>query len=100
MSFATIFIPASGIAASYTKPQEFHNAIGIYLIIWFMVTFFLLCVYFYFYFYFYFISNLINFFFSSSIAALRKSVAFISLFVYFFVTFILLAAANFIGSTP
>jgi uncharacterized protein len=42
MSFATIFIPNSGIAASYKDPGEFDSAVGIYLITWFMVTFFLL----------------------------------------------------------
>jgi len=75
MSFATILIPASGIADAYKKPEEFHSAVGIYLITWFIVTFLLF------------------------IAALRKSVAFIALFGFLFLTFILLAAANFTGKT-
>ncbi|KAJ4477451.1 FUN34 transmembrane protein [Lentinula aciculospora] len=45
MSYATIFIPASGIMAAYSDPQELNNAIGIFLIAWFMITvFFLLAV--------------------------------------------------------
>jgi uncharacterized protein len=50
MSFATILIPGSGIVASYVDESgvlnatEFHNALGIYLITWFIVTFLLLCV--------------------------------------------------------
>ncbi|KAF8873483.1 GPR1/FUN34/yaaH family-domain-containing protein [Infundibulicybe gibba] len=38
MSYATIFIPSSGIISAYSDPQELSNAIGIYLITWFMVT--------------------------------------------------------------
>ncbi|KAF8998853.1 Gpr1 family protein [Cyathus striatus] len=38
MSYATIFIPASGVQAAYTDQTEFNNAIGIYLIIWCIVT--------------------------------------------------------------
>jgi len=44
MSFATILIPGSGVVASYPSLEEFANALGIYLIVWFMVTFFLLYV--------------------------------------------------------
>ncbi|KIK66691.1 hypothetical protein GYMLUDRAFT_55397 [Collybiopsis luxurians FD-317 M1] len=42
MSYATIFIPASGIQAAYSDPDEFANAVGIFLIAWFMITFFFL----------------------------------------------------------
>jgi len=38
MSYATIFIPGSGVISAYSDPQELNNAIGIYLITWFMVT--------------------------------------------------------------
>lgn len=38
MSYATIFIPSSGIQAAYPDQAEFHNALGLYLITWFMVT--------------------------------------------------------------
>ena len=45
MSFATILIPGSGITAAYTgKPDQLRDAIGIYLITWFIVTFIFLCV--------------------------------------------------------
>jgi uncharacterized protein len=42
MSYATILIPGSGILDAYKSPDELANALGIYLITWFMVTFFLL----------------------------------------------------------
>jgi succinate-acetate transporter protein len=45
MSFATILIPGSGVAAAYTNTNEFHNALGIYLMTWFIVTFLLLFVF-------------------------------------------------------
>lgn len=38
MSYATIFIPSSGIIAAYASQQEFANAFGMYLIVWFMLT--------------------------------------------------------------
>jgi succinate-acetate transporter protein len=44
MSYATILIPSSGILAAYVNPQELENAIGIYLITWFMVTVMLMFV--------------------------------------------------------
>ena len=43
MSFATIFIPGSGIGDAYAnKPTELNSALGIYLITWFVITFLLL----------------------------------------------------------
>jgi succinate-acetate transporter protein len=45
MSYATILIPGSGIIDSYaTTPEELPNALGIYLIAWFMFTFMMLYV--------------------------------------------------------
>jgi succinate-acetate transporter protein len=75
MSYATILIPSSGIVASYAAapPQELHDALGIYLITWFMFTFLML------------------------IGALRKNIAFILLFAFLAATFALLAAAEFSG---
>jgi len=77
MSYATILLPGSGIVAAYANspPQELGNAIGIYLITWFMFTFIML------------------------IAALRKNIAFISLFACLSTTFALLAAGAFMAST-
>jgi hypothetical protein len=45
MSYATIFIPGSGIITAYgDNVDELHQALGIYLITWFMFTFLLMCV--------------------------------------------------------
>jgi len=38
MSYATIFIPSSGILDAYATDAELHNALGLYLMVWFMVT--------------------------------------------------------------
>ncbi|KNZ76396.1 Ammonia transport outward protein 2 [Termitomyces sp. J132] len=39
MSYATIFIPGSGIMLAYqNNTSEFNNALGIYLIVWFILT--------------------------------------------------------------
>ena len=46
MSYATIFIPGSGILAAYgNNTQELSNALGLYLIVWFMFTVMLMYVY-------------------------------------------------------
>lgn len=43
MSYATILIPSSGIIAAYTDAaDELASALGIYLIVWFILTFLLL----------------------------------------------------------
>lgn len=73
-SYATLFIPSSGILAAYTDPNELASALGIYLITWFIVTFLLL------------------------IASLRHNVGLIALFFFLMITFILLGAAEFTGS--
>lgn len=39
MSYATILIPGSGVVSAYTSTDEFDQAIGIYLITWFILTF-------------------------------------------------------------
>jgi uncharacterized protein len=40
LSFATLFIPSSGIAEAYTAtPGMEEDAIGIYLLSWMIVTF-------------------------------------------------------------
>jgi succinate-acetate transporter protein len=75
MSFAAILLPSTGIVAAYEgDPQEFHDALGVYLITWFIVTFILF------------------------IASLRKNAAFVTLFLFLWITFVLLAAANFVNS--
>lgn len=74
MSYATILLPSSNIIASYTTAAELDNALGIYLITWFMFTFMMF------------------------IAALRKNVGFIALLGFLWVTFLLLAVSKFTGS--
>lgn len=45
MSYATIFIPGSGISAAYADAaNDEATALGIYLFMWFIVTFLHLCV--------------------------------------------------------
>ncbi|ESK87715.1 fun34 transmembrane protein [Moniliophthora roreri MCA 2997] len=74
MSYATINIPASGIMASFDSDQEFHNALGIYLITWFMITFFFL------------------------LAVLRRHIAFTVLLTFLDVALLLLSIAEWTGS--
>jgi hypothetical protein len=78
MSYATILLPSTGVIDAYAKspPDEFTNAIGIYLIAWFMFTFFML------------------------IGALRKNIAFIALFACLAATFAALAAGAFMPQHP
>ena len=46
MSYAAIFIPGSGILAAYgNNTQELSNAVGVYLVVWFMFTVMLMYVY-------------------------------------------------------
>jgi hypothetical protein len=73
LSYATILLPGSGIIDSYKTPDELASALGIFLMSWFIVT---------------------SLFF---IAALRKSIAFIALFGFLAITFLLLGAAEFSG---
>jgi succinate-acetate transporter protein len=93
MSFATIYIPGTGIIAAYTNPAELESAVGIYLITWFMVTFFFL--YASPHFSFYLFSSL---FFFSSLGTLRKNIALMALFGFLTITFLVLAVANFASS--
>ena len=50
MSFATIYIPGSGVIDAYENSAgvldaaQLDSAVGIYLMTWFIVTFLLLCV--------------------------------------------------------
>ncbi|KAI0089754.1 GPR1/FUN34/yaaH family-domain-containing protein [Irpex rosettiformis] len=75
LSFAALYVPGSGIADAYHgKTAEFENALGIYLITWFLVTFLLL------------------------IASLRRNLGLISLFFFLTITFMLLAISKFTGN--
>jgi len=73
ISYALILIPGTGALAAYTDPHELDSALGIYLITWFMVTFFFF------------------------IAALRKNLGFITMFFLLWLTFLLLAVNAFTG---
>jgi len=74
MSYATILIPSSGILDAFAKvPDEIANALGIFLIAWFAVTFIFL------------------------IGTIKKTVAFIALFGALDITFLFLALSNFTG---
>lgn len=74
MSYATILIPGSGVIDSYSAvPEQLGNALGIYLITWFIFTFLML------------------------IGALRKNVSFVALFACLAATFAVLAVAQFTG---
>ncbi|KAJ7091301.1 GPR1/FUN34/yaaH family-domain-containing protein [Mycena crocata] len=74
MSYATIFIPSSGIMAAYDDPDEFASAVGIYLSAWLMVTLFFL------------------------LAVLRRNIAYTLLLSSLFVAFACLTGAQFSGS--
>jgi len=71
MSYATIFIPGSGVIAAYSDPQELNNAVGIYLIAWMMLTLIFLMI------------------------ILRRNISFVVLFTILALTFALLAAGSF-----
>jgi len=74
MSYATILIPGSGVLSAYTSADELNQALGIYLITWFILTFMFL------------------------IGSLRRNVGLISLFVSLCVTFLLLAIGAWSGT--
>jgi len=74
-SFGAIYIPFFQIPQAYADPTEFASAVGIYLAAWGIVTFIFL------------------------IAALRSSVALVSLFFFLDITFWLLCAAEFSGNS-
>jgi len=73
MSYATILIPSSGVLSAYTTSAELSNALGIYLITWFMFTT-LLCI-----------------------GALRRNISFCLLLGFLALTFLLLACGEFSG---
>ncbi|OCH89821.1 hypothetical protein OBBRIDRAFT_639764 [Obba rivulosa] len=74
MSFATLYLPGSGIAAAYTDAAEFDHAVGIYLMTWFIVTFLLF------------------------VASLRRNIGLIALFFFLTLTFMMLGISKFVVS--
>ncbi|THH27888.1 hypothetical protein EUX98_g6302 [Antrodiella citrinella] len=76
LSYASIFVPGTGISAAYsTDPaaEQFSSALGIYLTTWGIVTFLLL------------------------VAATRRNIGLIALFLFLTITFFLLGAGFFTG---
>lgn len=76
LSYALIFIPGAGITAAYegVDAHLLKHSLGIYLIAWAIMTLILL------------------------VASHRASVGMVSLFFFLFLTFVLLAAAEFNSS--
>ena len=87
MSYATILMPNSGILAAYLPDhvEELNQAIGIYLITWFVFTALLLYVALS-----YMACNTTNPILNR-IGALRKNLGFIALLFFLCITFLLLA---------
>jgi len=75
LSFAAIFIPGTGILDAYAnKGDELSNALGIYLMTWFMFTFIMF------------------------LATLKSTVALASVFMFLWITFLLLGVGALSGT--
>ncbi|KAF9463688.1 GPR1/FUN34/yaaH family-domain-containing protein [Collybia nuda] len=75
MSYSVLFIPGTGVMDAYVgKEAEFHNAVGMYLIVWFMVTFMFIA------------------------PVLRRSVAFTALLSFLALALLMLGIAEFTGN--
>lgn len=76
-SYASILIPGTGIGAAFeTAPAETHNALGLFLTVWFIFTFLML------------------------IGSLRRNAGLIALFFMLTITFLLLAIGERADPTP
>lgn len=75
LSWAAIQVDSFNIVSAYTDEKELANSIGIYLVAWFIFTFFLMML------------------------TLKSTLAFFSIFFFLSITFLLLAIAEFNGST-
>lgn len=73
LSYATILIPNSGILTAYANPDDLSNALGLYLIVWFIFT------------------TLLMF------GAIRRNISFCLLLGFLSLTFLLLACGEFSG---
>jgi len=73
IAYALIFIPGAGILEAYSAvPTEIDDAVGVFLLVWFIVTFIFL------------------------IASLRSTVALVALFFFLDLTFMLLMIGSFL----
>lgn len=103
MSYATIFIPGSGILAAYgDNTQELSNALGLYLTVWFMFTVMLMYVFVLLSFLFlrviFLVLILILNLCPISPYVINKNLAFSLLLTALAIAFILLAAAEFMNN--
>ncbi|KAL0949654.1 hypothetical protein HGRIS_009697 [Hohenbuehelia grisea] len=71
LSYATIFIPSSGITSGFTDDRELNSALGIFMLAWMVVTIFLL------------------------LGSLRKNIGFIVFLTTLTITYALWAATQF-----
>ncbi|KAF9463689.1 GPR1/FUN34/yaaH family-domain-containing protein [Collybia nuda] len=75
MSYSTIFIPGSGIINAFAgREDEFHDAVGMYLMVWFMVSFMFM------------------------LTVMRKNVAFTSLLFFLALAYLMLAISEWTGN--
>ncbi|ODV65059.1 hypothetical protein HYPBUDRAFT_114110 [Hyphopichia burtonii NRRL Y-1933] len=74
-SWAALYVPSFGIQDAFELEEEFRNAVGLYLVAWFIFTFFL------------------------TLLTLKSTLAFFSIFFLLSITFLLLAIAEFKNST-
>lgn len=74
-AWAALYVPAFGIKEKFATEEEFRYAVGIFLIGWFIFTFFLM------------------------VLTLKSTLAFFSVFFFLSITFLLLAISEFKGST-
>lgn len=93
MSYAVILIPGSGIIQAYETQAEFHNAVGMYLMVWFMVTVMFMyalvrtCVWEYF---------LMTT--TCSAPVVRRNIAFTTLLSFLALAFLMLSISEFTGN--
>lgn len=76
MAWAAFYVESFGIEAAYEDPQEFKFAVAIFLLGWFIFTFFMMLL------------------------TLKSTVAFFSIFFFLSITFLLLSIADFKNSIP
>ncbi|KAI3406283.2 hypothetical protein KGF56_000763 [Candida oxycetoniae] len=75
-AYAALLVPSFGIGAAYAEDtKQLSNAIGLFLVAWFIFTFFMMLM------------------------TLKSTVAFFSVFFFLMITFLLLAISEFTGKT-
>lgn len=69
-SYALILWPSAGVMAGFNNSSEFNNAVGLYFIVWAIITFLLW------------------------FSVLRRNISFISMFFFWFLTYLFLAVSR------